>query len=205
MNEKNWITISPFIGMATIKMTSIMLVVFVVLGLVTSGLLRWVFWIFVIIIAYLDIGQLYGRLSSPWRRVHFSLMHVYSYFAGVEKAMAEKEGRDFDVSSVLSRVLKNTVGGLTVTEFDHIIDSVVDKNTKFVDRLALFEFIRTLNPDAEIKAINKSLDDFEARILLPENMKSYIITLMIAELVEIKYGIDERTRYIYSVLIGEAF
>src|SRR3972149_1066761 len=47
-----------------------------------------------------------GQQGRPWRRIHYPMLRAYAAIAGQEVAVAEHNGRDFDIRPALDRLVR---------------------------------------------------------------------------------------------------
>lgn len=139
--------------------------------------------------------------SRPWRRVHYPAMRAYAAVAGIEAAVAENEGRDFDVRNALILLL-----GKIRPDWDQ------ERSSSLVDRE--IERARSLQDEPLIrKAIRKNMtaSDGEIEILMNKIVKSidpndssWIVRTVIAGLIEDRFSEEDRGEYLMECISGNA-
>ena len=84
VNQYRNIKINPLAGMHDIKLMIPLFLVFLFIAIFTSATVQIAFFIISLILLLFLIGRLYVRLFKPWCRLHFPIMHKYSYFTGIQ-------------------------------------------------------------------------------------------------------------------------
>ena len=202
--NKQDIYINPFLGMVTIKLLIPILLVLLVVAFKTSGLLSILGWALSFLVAFFSFGQLYGRLSTPWRRVHFPLMVVFSSFSGSRIAYSQKTGENYSVNEPLKAMASALLKNWSETEVNDLLSNANDKFTAFSDKDRVLSYALERNSEADRDELKKTIDNFDATMKVPQNEKYLRVRWFIAEIIELKYGIGERYAYLFSVLTGDA-
>lgn len=174
-------------------------VIFLTLIIVLSSFANgWVLWFYMIILALffvLVIYRVYRWNGSPWRRIHFRGMLVFSSLAGKESAESRIENREYDIKIPIYRML-HIMSYKHGKELAEEIYDDIEVNGSDIYYHILDKHIRGLRPD---------LSDFDIIMLLHEASKSAISPyLALACLIEKKYGSMEAAKYVLALINKEA-
>lgn len=191
--------VDPFEGMEDLLFYLLIFqIMFFASALFTSGILSVVFWTLFSLVTLFKISLFYHRLASPWRRLHYPLMVRYALVAGRQSAISLKENKEFDMKTAIKEFVKVIYPDWTDKEIQKFIEIIDEKMNSFADKDNLHLFFKKINPQIEDKEINELLGKIQ------EYFKKRNPRWVIAEVVERDYGVDERVKYLYSVIIGRA-
>lgn len=210
MDKLPEIQVSPLEGNPFLKMSSLVLLVFLVLALLSKGFLSVFFWILTAIIGFFIFGNLYGRLSSKWRRLHYPLMVRYAKSAGFVQGIYEKQGKDFDVDAALHGLLLSVFPQMPDFLLSKYLQRAYDWEHSVANEEMLKEFFKKKKSDiseTKLRNIVKAFKKFFADHFASQEEKhvNFIkVRLVIAELIKEKYGEDVWLEYLYAVTTGQA-
>lgn len=196
--HNNKAKVDPLEGMSDLLVVLIFQTIFFVLALITSGLLSISFWVLFTIVTLFEIARYYHYLASPWRRLYYPLMVRYAFFIGLQMSIAEKLKREVNITTALIDFMRSIYPNWTEEEVEKFLENVRIKMLKFTDRKGLIDAFKKNNPSLNLGRISKELDKFH-KALKRENPR-----WVIAEIVERDYGIDERIKYLQSIITGRA-
>jgi len=192
------VKVDPFEGMVDLLFLLIFQVVFFAVALFTSGILSAVFWVLFGLVTLFEVGRFYHRLASPWRQLHYPLMVRYAAVAGYQAGVAQKENKEFDMEATVNEFAKVIYPDWNDEEIQKFIKIIDEKMNSFADKNNLHAFFKKINAQID----DKKIDDLLGKI--QEHFKKKNPRWVIAEVVERDYGVDERMKYLYSVIAGRA-
>jgi hypothetical protein len=192
------VKVDPFEGMGDLLFYIIFQVVFFALALFTSGILSVVFWVLFGLVTLFEVGRFYHRLASPWRQLYYPLMVRYAAVAGYQAGIAQKANKEFDMDTAINEFAKVIYPNWNDEEIQKFLKTIDEKMTSFVDKENLRTFFKKINTQIE----DQKIDDLLGKI--KEHLKKKNPRWIIAETIERDYGVDERTKYLYSVITGRA-
>lgn len=164
-------------------------------------------------------GEIRKRFFTKWGRVHYPLIHRFERFMGldlfflgvVDDALKDKPDDYFEYCEIeLRLLLKSIFPQLHGTELKSYISSSIKKGKSILKKQSSIEEIFSRKDKiykgngkelfADIKKILSAAEKYDdawfERELRPR--------LVIADLIERKYGKDEKLEYLYAVLTEEA-
>ena len=192
------VKVDPFEGMGDLLFLLIFQVVFFALALCTSGILSVVFWALFGLVTLFEVSRFYYRLASPWRQLHYPLMVRYAAVAGYQAGVSQKENKEFDMETAINEFAKVIYPDWTEEEIQKFLKAIDEKMNSFSDKDNLRVFFKKINAQIEENNINDLLGKIQ------EHLKKKNPRWVIAEVVERDYGVDERVKYLYSVIAGRA-
>jgi len=192
------VKVDPFEGMGDLLFLLIFQVAFFALALFTSGILSFVFWVLFGLVTLFEIGRFYHRLASPWRQLHYPLMVRYAAVAGYQSGIAQKKNKEFDMEVAINEFAKVIYPDWADEEIQKFLKTIDEKMNSFADKDNLRAFFKKINAQIEDKKIGDLLGKVQ------EHFKKKNPRWVIAEVVERDYGVDERVKYLYSIITGRA-
>jgi len=201
--QKNILNLSPFEGMYDLKWVLI-ISIFFLLGIALGYPV--IFTVLLVILLLFVCIRLVYRLGSPWRRIHYSLIHRYVYaegfYVGVKIREEDKEKlskEDFEI------IFKEVVGSIYQSwnkeDITNFVNEACDKFRNFSDKNNLERWLEKNLQNKEKKNIKDAV--LEAKKLFQKN-EGFVIQAIIANVIEKRYGIKEREKYIQAILRGSA-
>ena len=189
--------VNPFEEMPDLLFMLIFQIIFFISAMVTAGVMSVIFWILFGLVTFFEAGRcLYMRIAAPWRRLHYPLMIRHAGIVGY--LSTQKENENFNIDLVISKFTKTIYPNWSDKKIQQFIKVINKKMNSFYDKDNLLNFIQ--KGEAEIDLSNR--DNLLESIY--EHFKTKQIFWIIAEVVERNYGVDERVKYLCSVLTGEA-
>jgi len=206
------IQISPLEGNYFLTTSVPALLIFLVLALISKGFLSAFFWILTFIIGLFTFANIYGRLSSKWRRLHYPLMVRYAKAAGFIHGVCKKKNKDFDVDLALRALLLSVFPKMSDFLLSRYLQSIYDweNNFGFDNKRTIKQFFKKKNPDVDETKLREMVKIFKrsfADCFTSQDRKdaNFIkIRLVIAELIKMEYGASEALEYLYAVVTGKA-
>jgi len=210
--------INPLAADPFLKKSSLISLAFLVLALFSNGTLNLIFWTLTIFFGFLAFVNLRGRLSKPWRRIHYPVMATYPGALMLARRFsgktAESKVEDKDIDDALLIILKMTFPTLSETKLRPHLNGVFVEQKALTNSIYLSQVILAGQPQL-IQLIDKDPHDqtlldqsFDAKVFFENRdpiFRRYLkIRLVIADLVGRKYGEQERFRYLYAVITNEA-
>jgi len=192
------VNVDPFEGMVDLLFLLIFQVVFFAAALFTSGILSIIFWVLFGLVTLFEAGRFYHRLASPWRQLHYPLMVRYAAVAGYQAGVAQRENKEFDMEAAINEFAKVIYPDWTEEEIQKFLKTIDEKMNSFADKDNLLAFFKKIKPQIE----DKEVDDLLGKV--QEHFKKKNPRWVIAEVVEHDYGVDERIKYLYSIIVGQA-
>lgn len=205
--KKSNLKLNPLTGAHDIKGLSVVVVILFIVFLLASGVISLVFLaLFVVVILFISM-RLYGRLSEPWKRVHFPIMHIYAALTGFKSGLKDikvkgepQEFTDEDITKVFKGMLQMVYIDYTEKDAEDLIQRANTKVREFTNRKDLQQVLRKNLKDNSEQNVVKSLEKIKKKF--QEKIPS--LQFIIAEIIEQEYGIKERRRYISALLSGAA-
>lgn len=197
--------VDPFEGHFEMSYIFILQFIFFGLAFLTSGIFSIILWVLFTFVILYEVYIFYFRLSSPWRRLHFSLMMRYATIAGRQMGLAKSTGKEFSIREALGILVKSAYPHIDDTEINLLIKSAKEKMVKFDDKEALEKLIQKNNTAMDKNKLREVVDKLEDMLKDPEKEKKGLyIRYVIAEIVGRDYGEKERLNYINAVILGQA-
>jgi len=190
--------VDPFEGMVDLLFLLIFQVVFFAVALFTSGILSIIFWVLFGLVTLFEAGRFYYRLASPWRQLHYPLMVRYVAVAGYQAGVAQRENKELDMEAAINEFVKVIYPNWSDEEIQKFVKTIDEKMNSFADKDNLRVFFKKISPQIEDKKIDELLGKVQ------EYLKKRNPRWVIAEVVERDYGVDERIKYLYSIIVGQA-
>jgi len=203
------INISPWEGNNFTKNAILVFAISLLITLLSGGVVKIIFVLLSLLASVFIFSNLYGRFSANWRKLHYPLMCRYASAVGYVRGLSgNKEGKELDVDLVLQCLLQSvfpTVEGKRITNLAQEVllkEGEKLKNEEFVKKIfsrKLPELSKQRLPSLthKITELNKNPTD--------RATANYIkIRLIIAFLIEQKYGQEEKLDYLYAVLTNRA-
>lgn len=202
------ININPLEGNPILKSAIYILIVLLILAIFTGGVIKILFFIIAFLVAFFIFGNLWGRLSANWRKLHFPLMVRYATFLGFAQEISEREGKELDVDLALKFLLQSVFPKVGEGQIEKLSQEILSKeaenlkNEKFLEKI-----FRRKNPELSGEKLNSFVYKMENLIINPpdEATANYLrVRSLIAFLVEKKYGEKEKLEYLFAVLTNRA-
>lgn len=206
MNSLPEIRISPLEGDHFLKRIIPVLSVLLVLALVLKSTLSIFFWILIIVVGFFVFTNLYGRLASKWRRLHFPLMVRYAAAVGFVHGICKKRRKEFDVELALLCLLQSVFPNVPSAKLENYLKEILVKQNNFADERSLRQIFKEKIPKIKKTELEKIIEEIKKSFTSQEKKvsNSIKVRLVIAELIKEKYGEDERLEYLYAVVAGRA-
>ena len=151
----------------------------------------------------LQASRYYFRLATPWRRVHYPLMFRWSQFAALLAVQGVDEASDPDVELALHEFVRSVFPSYNSTETKEFVDAAEEARRSFSDEGALRDLYSQADPTVNGSAMEELLGAIR-RVFASSESIATRLAFIIAVIVEHDYGKDERARYLYAVLKGDA-
>ena len=155
------------------------------------------------------IGNLRGRLSSPWKRIHYSLLTRYAKFAGMLGGRADIQGKDCDEADFLTALLsllKSVYPDNTDESLKPPLVTALSQQAMLTSEEYLREILMHRQETSKSTQINEVIPDLQKEIAEPRDQASgnfLRLRLVIAYLVEKKYGRNENLTYLQAVFTNQ--
>jgi hypothetical protein len=180
-------------------MTWVLLIASIVLGLWHSP---W-WWIPAGLLAIWQAHGWYFHNGRPWRKVHYPLMRTYAAACGQEQALANQEGRSFEVLKAVDTLLQDLKPEWDSDQRRQFVDEQLHRCESFSDeRLVIQEFRRRNRELGD--SDEKRVRELCLKILSPPLENITIAQFIAAALIEERYGIQDRGEYLFEVFSGVA-
>jgi len=158
-------------------------------------------WIAAALVGFWKARLWYRYSGRPWRRIHYPMMLAYASAAGLEQGEAQKQGREFNLHNALRNLIRIPLPHWDDTLIDRFIARELERIEIFSDRDLLIGYVKKKKGYSDIK-----LEAFallaQRHFVAPDN--GLIVRMIIAGLIEGKYGESARGEYIFAVLTGRA-
>lgn len=209
MNESKMRKINPLSGRNDLFITVPLSLIFLLITIYGSGVVKIIFLVLSLILFIFISGILYGRLSKPWRRLHFPIMHKYSYFAGYQIGLIEhyngNDVRHFDVSVSLEHLLQYLYPDLNTSKIKEMIEQAENKLLNFSDREDIKNYLITNKRTIDKNKLDDLLTRTHEEMVITSNYNAYLVRYVIADIIEREYSEEEKMKYIHSMFTGDAF
>lgn len=197
------IKINPLESQPMLYIALILLLIFITIAVFLNNLLSIIFWMLSVFIGFIIISILYMRLSAKWRRVHFPLMiryaraMVYVQVQGQYEHLAIDKKIDLALLSLLQSVFPNISSEHLQSHYGDLLDEL----PKFMDHEMMSMVLERKLPEAPTKDIEKMARHLAEKI---KNEKFRKIWLVVSDLIEKKYGKEEKLEYVSAIIKGNA-
>lgn len=174
----------------------IIMFVFLIGSSILSGVFQVVSIILTVLWTIWLCFKVYHWNGKPWRRVHFRAMRLFSRAAGIETAEAKLQGREYDIVRACKILLSM------------ISDNDKDVNDEIVDGLYYMQgkyFSWLVRQSRKIVFSHLSDENLELVCDQIEQDLKFGPPLVIAKLIEDRYGAHEASRYVLAISEGKAF
>lgn len=195
------IKINPLENQPMFYIALILLFIFITIAVFLNNFLSIIFWMLSVFIGFIIISILYMRLSAKWRRVHYPLMirhaRAMGYAQGQHKHLAIDEKMDLALLSLLQSVYLNISPEYLQSHYRDLLDEL----PKFMDYEMMSIVLKRKLPEASTEDIEKMAKHFANKI---KSEKFKKVWLVVSDLIEKKYGKEEKLEYIFSIIKGKA-
>jgi hypothetical protein len=140
--------------------------------------------------------------SRPWRRIHFPMMMLFASAIGRENARAAMENREYLVENALSDLIKSVYPQWTLPQIEGFIIAEFTKHENFTDADLIRQYILLKNPKVTQEGIEKVIDFMRQHYNNFDNALK--VRMIIAGVIEDKYGPDQRGEYMFEIIMEKA-
>ena len=205
MDQLSEFKVHPLEGDLILFILSAAYLLLVLPAIIVGGVIGIVLLLASLIVLIAIIGNLRGRLSNPWRRLHYGLLTRYAKFAGMLGGRADMKGEDFDEEDFLTALLSLLKSVFPDNPDESLKPPLVTALSQQV-MLTSGEYLREIlmhgQEASKATQINEIIPDLQKEIAVPRDQASgnfLRLRLVIAFLVEKKYGRDEKLAYLQAV------
>ena len=157
-------------------------------------------WIAVVPVALWKVGQWYFYKGRPWRRIHYPMLRAYAAIAGQEGAVAEHNGRDFDIRPALDRLVRTVKPDWSEEKVHTLIQREFDRYADFSDRKLIETYLTKKHPkltDAKIEEVMERCSK-----LLKTYDNGLMVRFVVAGIIEEQFGQEHRAEYLFELMSG---
>ena len=133
--------------------------------------------------------------STPWRRLHFRGMLLYSRIVGRHSARGQGQQRDFDIVAACRELALAMTGPGKEVNVDAMIQALMQEKGRYLSQL-----LRPRAPEffggAEVSKVESLLKRVEELEFGPD--------IVMCNIVENTYGEEEAARYAFAICSGDA-
>jgi hypothetical protein len=140
--------------------------------------------------------------SRPWRKLHYPLMKLYAWCAGVHTGVSQATGRDFDIEQAIFMMLKKARPSWSDETIAEFIEHQALRCEKYEDRELIAAELRRRIANLEDTRLQGFLE--KARSQFSPSNPDFFIRFIIAGLIENQYGSPHRAEYLLEVVRGRA-
>jgi hypothetical protein len=159
-----------------------------------KGVPRGIFLTFSVFLIIFSLCRYHHWNSTPWRRLHGRGMLLYARYAGIEKAISEKEQRSFSIEIACEAMALDMCGGKGPQVSAMITALEKEKGLYFMHLINDYrQRIDCDISDLNLAEILKSIIDVK---MCPQ--------LVIANIIENTYGAAEAAKYVIALSRGDA-
>ena len=211
MEQKYKLNLNPLHGMQVLPVSILLILAFLSLSFYFSGIFKIISLILLGLVALNLAVSFLGRLSQPWRRIHFALMTKYAGFLGAWVAAKKMSGKDMDkldkpgTRKLLAALARNSYRDLLEDKAKEMVASAEDKMLNFTDREEVKKYFMAKGKNVTSDKLNKSFDKIINIFQEEKNFRQSLTYFVTAEIVEKQYGKEERIKYIVAVLVEMRF
>jgi len=201
--------VHPLEGDLVLFLLSAAYLLLVLPAIMSGGLIGVVLLFASLIVLIAIIGNLRGRLANPWRRLHYSLLTRYAKFAGMLGGRADMKGKYFDEEDFLTALLsllKSVFPDNSDESLKPPLAAALIQQVMLTSGEYLKEFLMHRQTASKAIQINEIIPDLQKEIAVPRDQASgnfLRLRLVIAFLVEKKYGRDEKLAYLQAVFTNQ--
>ena len=193
--------VDPLEGTADILFATYLEWISIFLGIILSGYISLAFWILLIIAVLYHANKLYFRLSTGWRRLHYSIMVRYAAIIGYDAQINNQSKSGLNI--LLIQLAKNVYPNWDDNKIKEYVNTHVFIQAKtFNDKKDIVSTLQAKG-SIDISKLEAFMDSFTVR--LSNNEIFLMVALFIASVVEISYGKEERIKYLIAIMDGNAF
>ncbi|TMW71162.1 hypothetical protein [Alteribacter natronophilus] len=164
-------------------------------SLVTEGIISYIFWFLFLIWSFILIARFYNFNGKPWRRVHFRGMRLYSGALGKEYSKSKEEDREISIFNCCKLFAANLGGGHPEKYESYVMELDETKGTYFAS------IVEKTRNDVFEDLSNQSVEELCEHLRINTKLGPHII---LAKIIEEKYGVHEVGQYIAAILKKEA-
>ncbi len=176
--------------------------VLIIISAALSIFHTWLWLIAVVLLSLFKLNKWYYYKSKPWRRIHFPAMRYYAAASGTEFAEAQNSNRDFNINNALINVLTMLQPDWDEETKENFIKIVMARNETYVDE----NLIRSIFQKRNKKLTENDLDELMSTLNTSLNRtdNSWLVRMLIAEIIQSMFGIEERGEYLVACIEGRA-
>lgn len=160
------------------------------------------FWIPFTILGIWKAGRIYFYKGRPWRRIHYPMMRLYSKTAGMEAGRSEKENREFEVDRALFQLIKNMKQSWSNEKIQNYLEDCKIQCDEFSDQKLIIDYLQRKHPSTPKENLDTLLE--KNRSFFDSSDRGVLVRMVIAGMIEEKYGIEHRAEYLVEVMRGKA-
>lgn len=171
-------------------------------SMVADGWINWLAGGIAILVAIWTLRFILYRYRSPWRRLYFGFMDLYSGMASMHEAVeAMTQGSmPFDQIKPLAASLRKALPDLTNNEAEErIVRWKREADNREITEL-LRNVYRKLHPSANDLETNQAVDEINNEMLSTEHYPSYLLRYVIGKIIEYKAGLFQTEAYWQAVM-----
>ena len=202
------INISPWEGNSFIRTALVVLLILFLITFFSTGFVKVIFILLILFVGTFIFSNLYGRFSANWRKLHYPLMCRYASVAGYVQGLSEKEGKEFDIDLTLQRLIQSVFPNVEEKIITNLVQEVISKEQQDLkDEKFIRKIFKRRLPELDEQNLSSLVHKITELNKNPTDTATtnYIkIRSIIAFLVEKKYGQEEKSDYLYAVLIDKA-
>jgi hypothetical protein len=194
--------ISPFEGMAVTPLHILLWGTPCILAaILTSGVISIILWVLFALLVLPFLLQLPNRVAKPWRRVHYPLMYRYAQARGFEAGKAQKEGRSPDTRRAVLLLLRSVFPKKSENDLQSALATMEGKMGSHEDIRRIASLLSGNSAPLERR---NEIEEQITKFIATSQGRDTLVLYVIAEIVERKYGVEERARYLLAAFQGRA-
>ena len=173
----------------------------IVAALLTAAHSYW--WITLVIpMALWKAATLYVFYGRPWSRIHYPAMRAYSRATAYELIACQRGGRDFDVCKAVSIMVKQLHPKWSHDRIRELVNREFDRYESLADRELIEARLRRRFAGTRPEEFDALIE--ELPLFYETQRNAMIIRLVIAGIIEHRYGTQDRAEYLTEVVLGNA-
>lgn len=172
-----------------------------ILALITSGVLSVVVWALLIFALIYELLRVRTRTSEHWRKLHFPILIRFAKIVGYHVGFAKSRDEKAKFGDMILDFLNGLLPDWTDEDIDSLIEQAEESIEQFSDKEPLLEFLEQTHPSASSDDLEKVISNVSNILSKPEN--GMRLRYIIAELIELDYGEEEREKYVCNLLTGK--
>lgn len=192
--------ISPFEGQPLLRFFIIVEIILVFLMIYFSGFIKIIAIILSIPVILFILSIIYMRLSSKWRGIHYPLSVIYARTLGYAQSQENLSIED-KMDIALLNVLNNLYPDIKKEDLTEYYEAIISQLPDFMNELMIKDIFKK-NASNITEEESTKVSKYLADKLANEKFKK--VWLVYSNVIQSKFGVDEKYKYLFAVIKGKA-